>query len=150
MSGKRTTLIVSVIFYIIMIIFTVSARKIHNESLPRVTVESLAYEAFAEEEAAVDVKSEADEKSELNKTPMNYEWNVGILKELYDNQKVYIISKEIMNGEERSIAKEVTNLVIGRSNDTSYEVLSGLSVLDQVIITGQELIQDGREVYVED
>lgn len=135
MYRKRVTLVIIVIFYIDMLIFTFIARTIHNKALPRVIAISLEYEIYT-----------ASEETEQ----VSIDFNLGIPKEIYDKGRVYTISKEMVNGEKRNIAREVTDLVIGRSNDTSYEVISGLSMVDTVIIVGQDKIQDGSEVYVED
>ena len=157
MNIKKITLITGAVFYLAMLVLSFTAKKMHIASLPKVTVENLKTERFEDkivdtEESEIENKEETvtTEKSVNIMESNQYRWNVAIPKELYDNQKVYIIIKEILNGEERSIAKEVTNLVIGQSNDSNYEVISGLSSYDQVVRTGQKLIQDGCEVYVED
>lgn len=134
MNSKKITLIAGAIFYTTMLVLSITAKKIHIASLPKVTVESFESERFEDEGA----------------DPINYKWNLVIPQELYDNQKVYIIIKEIVNGEERNIAKEVKDIEIGQSNDSGYEVIRGLSSIDQIITTGQEMIQDGCEVYVEE
>lgn len=139
MRTKRITIFVCVFFYVILLVLTLAARPIHNASLPRVTVGTLDFKEFDYVE---------DESSDIA-FRKNYRLSVGLPKELYDNHKVYIIRKEIVNGEERDIAREVTNLELGQSNDKFYEVIRGISMLDQVVFTGQEYIQDGSEVYVE-
>ncbi|NLJ96984.1 MAG: hypothetical protein GX321_07490 [Clostridiales bacterium] len=165
MRTKRITIIVCAFFYIILLTLTFSARRIHNASLPRVTVVNLEFERFEDKVEAEGFEGEPslgndpldkDNKEKNNDignshiNRMNFKLSVGIPKELYENHKIYVIRREIVNGEERNIAREVTNLEIGQSNDKFYEVIRGLSSLDQVVLTGQDLIQDGSEVYVEE
>lgn len=137
MNGKKITAMVSIIFYLVMIILSINVRKIHTASLPRVTVGNLEGEKFASKEGDTD-----DESSPI-------EFSVGIPKVLYDHGKVYVIVKEMVNGEDRVIAREVTDLVISRDNGTHYEVISGISGIDLVVMSGQQLIYNGCEVYVE-
>ena len=74
---------------------------------------------------------------------------IGIPKELYDNHEIYILSSEMINGEIRTVVRNVTEKVeIGRSNEDSYEILKGLYGMNKIIIDGFENIQDGCEVYV--
>lgn len=138
MKWKERTIIVSILFYAVMLILTASARIIHNSTLPKVTVGYLEGQRFQQNESY-------NEKDILTKVLIS----IGIPKTLYESQHVYILSKEIINGEERNIAREVMNLEIGRSSDTHYEVIKGISGIDLVILTGGELVEDGQEVYVE-
>lgn len=152
MRAKRITIIVCAFFYIILLTLTFSARRIHNASLPRVTVINLEFERFEDAEGNDPLdkdKGNNNDTGNSNRNRMNFKLSVGIPKELYDNHKIYVIRREIVNGEERNIAREAINLEIGQSNDKFYEVIRGLSGLDQVVLTGHELIQDGSEVYVE-
>ncbi|NLC19367.1 MAG: hypothetical protein GX757_09160 [Clostridiales bacterium] len=137
-KSKKIIIAVCISYYLILLILTLCARRIHNASLPRVTVGTLEFEEFD----YYDENSDADRKS--------FRLGAGIPKEIYDNHKVYVIRKEIVNGEERNIAREVKNLEIGQSNEKYYEVLQGISMIDLVVFTGQEYIQDGSEVYVEE
>ncbi len=155
MGSKKIIGIISVSFLLTMLILTFTARKIHNASLPRVRTASLTYEVFmdslgkeagSEHESVTEKTGKGDQSERIASYDIG---SYGIPRQIYDNHKVFILSKEMINGEERDIAREVADLVIGRSNDTSYEVIEGLSALDQIIISGQELVQDGCEVYVE-
>lgn len=125
MKTKKITLIVGATFYLFMTVLSFTARKLHIASLPKVTTQSL-------ESLAI------------------FQWNLALPLEVYDNQKVYVVVKEVVNGEERDIARVVAELILGQSNEDSYEVISGISPFDQVITTGQELIWDGCEVYVKE
>jgi len=138
MRGKRVIIIVSVLFYLSMIVLTVSARRIHIAGLPRVIVGYLEMERFA----VLKTNEQGGEEEGMS-------FNLGIPKELYDNRKLYVIEKTMVNGEERNLAREVEDFELGQASDNFYEVLKGLSSIDQVILTGQDKIQDGDEVYVE-
>lgn len=138
MKMKKITLVVTVLFLVVMLFLTVGARKIHIASLPKVTVSSLEMVRFEVEQG-----EESKEKSST------VEFSLGLPKELYDEQKIFVISMEVVNGEERSIAREVYNLVLGRENKDCYEVVEGITSLDQVILSEDESIQDGDEVYIE-
>ena len=50
MRGKKITLIFTAFFYIFMLIFSVSARKIHVASLTREKVTEIEFETFEIEE----------------------------------------------------------------------------------------------------
>lgn len=52
MNAKRTILILSAIFYIVMLCLSVSVRKIHIASLPRVKVARLDFKSFERESEA--------------------------------------------------------------------------------------------------
>ena len=146
MRGKKITLIVTAFFYIFMLVFSVSARKIHVASLPRVKVTDIEFETFEiEEQEQLEVEEEADNWN-FN---MDFDRAFGVPKELYDNNELYILSSEMINGEIRTIVRNVTEEVeIGRSNEESYEVVKGLYGFNEIIIDGLENIEDGCEVYV--
>lgn len=136
MNGKKITMVISLCFYFIIFLLTIVAKKIHIASLPKVTVECLEFVTFEREE-------QAKENSNM------LEFGLGLPKTLYDNHEIYVISTEIMNGEERSIARIVTDLVLGRENEDYYEVLEGISNLDQVIVYSDGVIYEGEEVAIE-
>ena len=126
-------------YYFVEILY--SARKIHVASLPRVKVTDVKFEIF-------EVEEYADESGSGN-TNRDYDMEIGIPKELYDNHEIYILSSEMINGEIRTVVRNVTEKVeIGRSNEDSYEILKGLYGMNKIIIDGFENIQDGCEVYV--
>lgn len=175
MNAKRIILILSAIFYIVMLILSISVRKIHIASLPRVKVARLDFISFKNESEAdasladiniADIaeadKGEADARETIatadngaiendsNYVPSSYEFCLAIPKKICDNKKVFILSTRVINGEERTVAREVSNLELGRANDSFYEVINGISLLDEVIIEGQDKLQDGCEVYVEE
>lgn len=89
-------------------------------------------------------------ENDKNYVPSTYDFCLDIPKEVCDNKKVFVLSTRIINGEERIVAREVSNLELGRVNDGFYEVINGISLLDEVIIEGQDKLQDGCEVYVEE
>ncbi len=126
---RKITIILCFIFFLAMAILSFTARSIHNMTLPKVTVGYLRNENFIE--------------NNVNNM------GLAIPKEMYDsNQNIYVIRREIVNGEERNIAR-MAKLRIGSSNEEYYEVKQGISILDLVILSGGEMIRDGMEVYVE-
>lgn len=138
MKWREKTIIVSVLFYAVMLFLTLIARPVHNVALPKVTIGRLEGQRF-----------QRNETNDQTDTVAIGDFAIGIPKNLYENGSVYILSKEIMNGEERDIAREVKNMEIGRFNENYYEIIKGISGLDLVILTGGEFIEDGQEVYVE-
>lgn len=138
MNTKRITWIFTVLFFAAMFFLALVARRIHIASLPKVTVCSLEMVQFEEKQG-----EESEEKNS------SVEFSLGLPKELYHGQKIFVISMEVVNGEERSIAREVYHLVLGRENKDCYEVVEGITSLDRVILSEEESIQNGDEVYIE-
>ena len=127
------------IFFAIMGILTITVRKIHIASLPKVTIGYLEMTKFEE-------NSESDTKDE----GIQSEYRLGLPKAIYECQPIYVISKETVNGEERDIARKVEKLEVGRENGQYYEVLNGITSLEPIIVSGMESVQDGSEVFIEE
>ncbi|WOO36612.1 hypothetical protein R2R35_22930 [Anaerocolumna sp. AGMB13020] len=151
MNSRKKILVVTGVFYLIMLVLTLSGRSVHNALLPKVTVTSLEYEKFPVSNDIKNGKKLSEEQQKGKKSfdqPQEFDLKIGIPKNIYKNKKVYIITIMTVNGEERTLAREVQELITGRVGETCYEVVSGLSALDQIVVTGQEDLFDGREVYV--
>ncbi len=138
MTVRKITWLITVLFFCIMLLLTLSARSIHNAKLPKVKTGYLTYERFSH-----------DEKKQYKDSNLQNEFTVGLPKELYNNHSIYKISIETVNGEERSIARRITELVLGSENEGYYEVVEGITVLDQIIFESNKILQDGDEVYIE-
>ena len=129
-------MVITVVFFATMLLLGLTAKKLHQSSLPRVQVAALEYQNFQQEETA-------DGGQFLD-------FAFGLPKDWYNQGTIYVISNETVNGEVRTIARPVVGLKLGRENEDYYEVLEGLSYGVQVIISCSENIQDGDEVLIEE
>lgn len=134
MKKKKVVFLCSAVFYLGMFVMAVSARKIHEATLPRVTICMLDYVTFIERQ---------EDSKTLHTT------GLGLAKELYDGKQVYVVQQQMVNGEERSIARDVTNdLVLGKETEDYYEVLEGISGMAMVVTATEKPLWNGCEVYV--
>lgn len=127
-------------FYLGMLGLTILSRPIHNASLPKVKIARPRKEQFT-----FDKIETKDGSASYTRDKSAY----GIPRKIYDSGQIFVVVKEVINEEERNIARRVEGIEIGLSNDTSYEITEGLLTLKSLIVTGYEGIEDGDEVYVE-
>ena len=128
---KRIVLIISILFYVVMAVLSLTARKIHNANLPQVEVMELKSDIFYNEDGS-------------------HSFGVSLPKELYNDGVVYRVTTEIINKEFRYIARLAQNIEFGEENFTCYEVKDGLFYNDKIIISSLEGITDGCEVYIKE
>lgn len=132
---KKITIIITGAFFIAMLLLSFTAKRMHQSSLPKVQAATLEYQYFV------------DEETQEGAQFLGFAY--GLPKKLYDDGIVFIISNEVVNGEVRTIARRVVDLKLGRENEDYYEVIEGISYGVQVIMSGDETIQDGDEVLIE-
>ena len=138
MKYKKTPIILTASFFVIMLILTFSARAIHNSMIPNVKIRRLTREKF-EHETILE-----DGVTVITQSMFEY----AISKDLYDSGNIYIITTGEKNGDERTFAKAF-EIEIGHENEDYYEVKNRL--LDnklRFIIYSSESINDGDEVFV--
>lgn len=126
---KHKTIILSVatiLFLLAMSFLSLSARHIHNATLPKVTTSRPQSMLFPTEDGEL-TQSFVIEKSR------------------YDKGETYIIYTRQKNGEERSFVRSI-NITIGREKDGYYEVISGVDSRDRLVTEWDGSIYDGCEV----
>ena len=128
---KRIILIISILFYAAMAVLSLTARKIHNASLPQVEVMELKSDIFYNEDGSTS-------------------FGTSFPKELYNDGVVYRVVAEMINKEIRYIARLAQNIEFGKENFTCYEVTDGLFYSDKIITSSLEGITDGCEVYIKE
>lgn len=130
-EGKRKKKIIaaiSILFYLGMLFMAVGARRLHRDRLPQVTVTVPTMKTFME----------GDSISAALTLP----------EKLVKDGVLFVVSEEMINGELRTIARQVNGLEIDRVSDGYCEIVTGLSSLAQVIVDGKEELADGDEVLV--
>lgn len=134
--AKKILTIISILFYGVMLVLTLSAVQIHKARLPQVKAEKLSYEVIQYQRVLPSGQLYDDEKKVL-----------ALPKQLYDDDRVFVIQRMEKNGLERSYAVLVKP-VTGISDDTFYEVKSGIGRNDYVIVEGYENLTDRQEVNI--
>ena len=129
-GGKRRAIVgISVLFYAVMLFLALGARRLHEGSLAHVSVTTPTIKSFSED----DIFSVATTLPE----------------ELLRKGKLFVVERQVVNGEVRTIAREVTKLVLGRLSVDGYrEIVDGVEILGEVIADGGDGLQDGDEVIV--
>jgi len=134
--GKYLLWSLTVLFFTVMAVLTVTARSVHNASLPHVTVDNPVRTAFT--------FTYTDEEGNTGETAQK---RLSIPKELA-GQPVYIVYEDMKNGEKRTFVQEVF-VETGMENEAFVEVISGLSREDRIVVAADKNLWDGAEVYVE-
>lgn len=129
-TGRGILAAVSVLFYAGMLVLALGARRLHESRLPRVFVTEPEIIVFGEGGA----------------------WTASsaLPEEMVTGGKLFVISEELVNGETRTVAREVTELLLGRTEDGYREILRGVNTMSQVIVGAWEGLSDGDEVLVEE
>ncbi len=128
MRKKTIILVVSGLFYLIMLLLAVFARKLHTAALPHVRIGYLEQKTFTVEEGRVYLPA--------------------LPEELY-GKPLYYVSEEEKNGEIRYVAKGLEATVAAEEQGGYYGVLDGISGFTALIVEGFEELEEGREVFVE-
>ncbi len=137
MKGRRYFLSgVTVLFFTAMLVLTVTAREIHNRSIPHVTVDNPARTAFT--------FTYTDEEGNIGETSQK---RLSIPKELA-GQPVFVVYEGMKNGEVRTFVQQVF-VETGVESEAFIEVVNGLSSKDKVVVTADGPLWDGAEVYVD-
>lgn len=126
---KRTVLLaISGLFYAVLLLLTVFAKKLYTASLPRVKIGYL-------EQRAVTV---GEERQYLPMLP----------EKLY-GKTLFFVSAEEKNGEFRYVARALEATVAEEQQNGYYAVLDGINGFTALIVEGFEELEEGREVFVE-
>lgn len=139
MRKKIASVLLTILFFGAMVILSFSARVIHNRMIPNVTTFRLPYVKFEIPHYMQNGQLSFIEESYLPAIP----------KSLYEQGEVYYIDYQIINGEERTVARAAT-LIIGIENDEYYEV-TDIGIQRVLFIkTSDKPLHDGIEVHIVD
>lgn len=128
MQKKRVLVAVSAVFYLALALMAVFAKKVHTAALTHVRIGYLEQRNMR-----------IDEKQQ---------YLPAMPEELY-GEVLYRVSEEEKNGEIRYVAREIRVTVADGPQEGYYGVLSGLDSYTPLIVEGDESLEDGREVFVE-
>jgi len=137
MKLKKIPLILTLLFFLLMIILSFTARSIHNKMIPNVRVARLTREKFQYEESFEDGTVRTAVRS-----------SYAVPKWMYDQDFLYVVVPGSKNGDERTFARKIS-LPIRAENDDYYEIAEQFYDVSRLfIIESDKEIQDGSEVYV--
>ena len=127
MRGKKILFGISVLFYLGMILLSLSARRLYTASLPRVRIGYLEHRLFRVDGERAYLPAMPEELAK---------------KELYSLKEVE------RNGELRYVAERL-ELCFGELQDGYYPVLEGINILSPLVVEGMEGLTEGQEVFLE-
>lgn len=127
MRGKKILFGISVLFYLGMILLSLSARRLYTASLPRVRIGYLEHRLFR-----VD-----GERAYLPAMP-----------EELAAKELYALTEVERNGELRYVTERLEPL-FGEEQDGYYPVLEGINILSPLVVEGMEGLTEGQEVCLE-
>ena len=127
MRGKKILFGISVLFYLGMILLSLSARRLYTASLPRVRIGYLEHRLFR-----VD-----GERAYLPAMP-----------EELAAKELYALTEVERNGELRYVAERLEPC-FGERQDGYYPVLEGINILSPLVVEGMEGLTEGQEVCLE-
>ena len=127
MRGKKILFGISVLFYLGMIVLSLSARRLYTASLPRVRIGYPEHRLFR-----VD-----GERAYLPAMP-----------EELAAKELYALAEVERNGELRYVAERLEPL-FGEWQDGYYPVLEGINILSPLVVEGMEGLTEGQEVCLE-
>lgn len=127
MRGKKILFGISVLFYLGMIVLSLSARRLYTAVLPRVRIGYPEHRLFR-----VD-----GEQAYLPAIP-----------EELAAKELYVLAEVERNGELRYVAERLEPL-FGEWQDGYYPVLEGVNILSPLVVEGMEGLTEGQEVCLE-
>ena len=125
---------VTALFFASMLFLTVSARAIHNASLPQVTAERLSTVQFP------------FEYTDANGNVMIGSKSVLAIKSEFLNSDVFILYQREKNGDMRNYVR-LAEIETGAEYNGFAEVLSGIGYGDKIVVSTDTELYDGCEVY---
>ncbi|MBP0983634.1 MAG: hypothetical protein J6A19_07910 [Oscillospiraceae bacterium] len=131
----KVLIIITAVFFAVMLALTFSARAIHEASLPHVRAQRLSTADFP--------FSYTDENGELRTGTRQA---AAITKEQLE-RGVYVLYSAMKNGEKRDFV-QCAEIVTGEQSGDYFEVVSGVSMVDRIIVEYDRELYDGGEVAV--
>jgi hypothetical protein len=133
---KKMLVVITAAFFAAMLFLTVFAEDIHTAALPVVSVQRPEQKTFPVEYT-----------SEDGTTATGTQTAVAVSEALLESG-VYVIYTAKKNGTERTFVRKA-EIAAGEEKDGYFEVLSGLTYLDQIVTSDTADLYDGCEVRVE-
>ena len=133
---KIINAVITLFFFILVLILTIWARGIHNSQIPNVTVKRLTQEDFV----INSILQNGEEVTTIQK-------RLAIPKNIINRGEIYIVTRIYINGEERDAARLVFPQ-IGAENKEFYEVTSGIDRSNLVIFNSNKKLKNGDEVFI--
>ncbi|MBO5176974.1 MAG: hypothetical protein J6C07_05920 [Lachnospiraceae bacterium] len=137
-SGKKhflPLLLLSVLFYGVMLLLTLTAKDIHLARLPQVTASRLGNVSFT----YLFTPENGEPRIATKQMP-------GIPKELYDSGQIFTVTTKVTDEMTYYYAKKISLKVdSSKENDTHYAI-SDSFFRDMIILSGYENLKDGDEV----
>lgn len=128
MRKKGVVFAISGLFYLMMLLLTLFAKKRYMASLPVVRIGYLEQRTFLTGEGQIYLPA--------------------LPEELY-GKTLYCIRMEEKNGEPRYIAREIRAVLSGEKENGYYAVSGGISGFVPLVLEASEELEEGREVFVE-
>lgn len=133
--SKKILIIITALFFAVMLFLSLFAEIIHNAGLPKVTVSHPETRTF--EETFTDENGETytffTEKNALSREQLE--------------KGVYVLYSAEKNGTKRSFVRLV-QVVIGTEKDGYFEIVSGINYGEKIVIDSTAVLCDGAEVMV--
>ncbi len=133
--SKKILISTTVLFFSIMLFLSLFAEKIHNASLPKVTVSRP--ETYIFEETYTDENGE---------TYTFYTEKSALSKEQLEND-IYVMYSDEKNGTKRHFVR-LTQVVTGIEKDGYFEIISGINYGEKIVISSTAELYDGAEVTI--
>lgn len=128
---KVALLAAALLFFVLMILLTLTARDVHKARLPRVVVYTPTYENFEE-----------------NRRVLVLPMDIYTSNKTSNNQfEIYIIATKEINEEERNVVI-CAPIQVGVSNGMYFEVVRGLLGHELVVVSSDKPLNNGVEVFI--
>lgn len=128
MRKKDILWAVNGLFYLVMLMLALFAKRIYTSSLPCVRIGYLERKTFVLDGESI--------------------FLTALPEELY-GKTLYSVIKEEKNGENRFVVSKVQANISGEKQNGYYPVLGGLSDFVMLVVEGMEELEEGREVFIE-
>jgi hypothetical protein len=133
---KKMLVVITAAFFAAMLFLTVSAKGIHTAALPVVSVQRPEQKTFPVEYTSEDGTTATGTQTAVAVSEASLE------------SGVYVIYTAKKNGTERTFVRKA-EIATGEEKDGYFEVLSGLTYLDQIVTSDTADLYDGCEVRME-
>lgn len=134
--SKKILIFITVLFFSAILFLSLFAERLHNETLPRVSVSRP--EIYTFEETYTDENGETytfcTDKTAISQKQLE--------------KDVYVIYSAERNGTKRSFVRLV-QVVTGAEKDGYLEIISGINYGERIVVNSTKELYDGAEVIVE-